>query len=92
MLPCIHPEKYCNGTHVYLPDGSHYAMRTTESFNNAICLGFRSKSVIEGIKGVSPLHNHVHLVAGVPPDYMHCVTRRCHEVFVEVLDKFLIQR
>ena len=68
---CIHPGEH-RGSRVYLP-GSSYPLRTVAGIDRAIAEGSRRGTVIEGIKGISPLRNYLNLVDGVPPDYMHCV-------------------
>uniref|UniRef100_A0A1X7UEQ4 Uncharacterized protein n=1 Tax=Amphimedon queenslandica TaxID=400682 RepID=A0A1X7UEQ4_AMPQE len=65
---CLHPGEH-QGSRVYDPNTS-YPIRTVEGIEEA---GRRAVAHKQGIKGESPLHNYMHLVNGVPPDYMHCV-------------------
>lgn len=68
---CVHPSEH-KGARVYLP-GTSYPLRTMVRIERAIKEGERCGTVVEGIKGKSPLHNYLDLVDGVPADYMHCV-------------------
>lgn len=77
---CVHPGEH-RGSHIYLPDSS-YPLRTLAGIEKAIVEDHKCGTIIDGIKDVSPLHNYVHLVDGVPTDYMHCV--------LEGVTKFLL--
>ena len=55
------------------PPGTSYSLRTIEGIEKAISKGQNSGTIVEGIKGPSPLRGFLHLVDGVPADYMHCV-------------------
>uniref|UniRef100_A0A1X7TKI8 Transposase domain-containing protein n=1 Tax=Amphimedon queenslandica TaxID=400682 RepID=A0A1X7TKI8_AMPQE len=70
---CLHPGEH-KGSHVYTP-GLTYPIRTEEGIEYAVAKGVSENKTIEGVKGTSPLHSYVHLVNGVPPDYMHCVLK-----------------
>ena len=77
---CVHPGVHC-GSRVYLP-GSQHPIRTVIGIEKAVCEGAQSGTIIEGIKGISPLHEYLNVVNGVPADYMHCV--------LEGVTKFLL--
>lgn len=68
---CLHPGEH-QGSCVYDPSKS-YPLRTVQGIKEAVRTGIAQKQVVDGIKGPSPLHKYIHLVNGVPPDYMHCV-------------------
>uniref|UniRef100_A0A1X7T453 Uncharacterized protein n=1 Tax=Amphimedon queenslandica TaxID=400682 RepID=A0A1X7T453_AMPQE len=68
---CLHPGEH-KGSRVYIP-GLTYPLRTEEGIEYAVAKGVSENKTIEGVKGTSPLHGYVHLVNGIPPDYMHCV-------------------
>ncbi len=68
---CLHPGERHSRTQTYPP--SYFPIRTQDGIEKAIQEGKQRGIIIEGIKGPSPLTNYVHLVHGVPADYMHCV-------------------
>lgn len=68
---CLHLGEH-QGSRVYDPSKS-YPLRTVQGIKEAVRTGIAQKQVVDGIKGPSPLHKYIHLVNGVPPDYMHCV-------------------
>ena len=68
---CVHPGEH-QGSRVYLP-GSSYSVRTMAGIERAIAQGNRCGTIVEGVKGESPLHKYMNLVDGMPVDYMHCV-------------------
>ncbi len=57
----------------YYPPDSSCGLRTNESVMKDAEDAERSKSVVQGIKGKSPLTGVVNLVNDIPVDYMHCV-------------------
>ena len=69
---CLHPGEHKDNRHIYLPDSS-YSLRTKESIDKARIEGENLGAIVEGIKGKSVLHGYLHLVNGIPPDYMHCI-------------------
>uniref|UniRef100_A0A1X7UJ29 Uncharacterized protein n=1 Tax=Amphimedon queenslandica TaxID=400682 RepID=A0A1X7UJ29_AMPQE len=69
---CLDPGVHRNNRHLYLP-GSSYSLRTLEGIERAQNEGESRGEIVEGIKGTSVLHGHLHLVDAIPPDYMHCV-------------------
>lgn len=69
---CLHPGEHKDNRHIYLPDSS-YSLRTKESIDKARIEGENLGAIVEGIKGKPVLHGYLHLVNGIPPDYMHCI-------------------
>lgn len=69
---CLHPGVHQNNRHLYLPYSS-YPLRTMASIENALKQVEKKGVAINGIKGLSPLHNYLDLVNCVPTDYMHGV-------------------
>ena len=80
---CLHPGKYYN-TQVYPPSSEQFSIRTCEGIEKAIQEGKLTCTIVEGIKGVSPLTGYMPLVNGVPRDYMHCVLEGVVKVFLKV--------
>jgi hypothetical protein len=69
-----------------------HSLRTVEAIDYAVPEGSRKGTVIEGIKGVSPLRNHFNLATGVPPDYMHCLLESVTKFLLKCLYKSNLQR
>ena len=70
---CLHPGMSSSpGARVYLP-GTIYPIRSLLDIRNAIAESKEQGNTIRGIKGVSPIAGYLHLVNGIPIDYMHCV-------------------
>ena len=70
---CYHPGKRLgNGARVYLPDSVHQ-----ERTHAQVLLYGRkaeaTQSSVNGVKGISPLSEHLDLVTSIPVDYMHAV-------------------
>uniref|UniRef100_A0A1X7UUJ2 Transposase domain-containing protein n=1 Tax=Amphimedon queenslandica TaxID=400682 RepID=A0A1X7UUJ2_AMPQE len=69
---CLHPGEYRERRRIYATD-KLYPLRTEEGIEDAIQKATTDNTVVQGIKGQSPLYGYLNLVDGVPPDYMHCV-------------------
>ncbi len=68
----------------YYPPDDTYDLRTNESVVKNAEDAEKSKTVVQGIKGKSPLTGLVNLVSDIPIDYMHCV--------LEGVTKWLLER
>lgn len=74
---CLHPGVYSGRSLKYPP--SDYPNRTHRSVLVAAWQAEQKQDVVQGMKGVSPLHEVLNLVDSIPVDYMHAVlgvTRR----------------
>ena len=65
------PAHDSNRANVYLPN--NYLIRTHSSVISAAEDAERTGSPVLGVKGLSPLHSTLDLVASIPVDYMHAV-------------------
>lgn len=86
---CLHPGESFSRRRVYAA-GVNYAGRSHEMFIADATKASTDGTVVNGIKGSSPLTDLVNLCDGVPVDYMHCVlegvTKRLLEVWVKSTD------
>ena len=85
---CLHPGEH-RGIQTY-PLGTSYSLRTLEGIEKEISKGQNSGTIVEGIKGPSPLRGFLHLVDGVPADYMHCVLEGVVSLAAEKMDRFKV--
>ncbi|XP_037572456.2 uncharacterized protein LOC119454715 [Dermacentor silvarum] len=71
---CLHPGTIVDGTIKYTID-EPVPDRTMEETINAMKTAARTGTIVQGIKGPTPLINmpHFDIIWGFTPDYMHCV-------------------
>jgi hypothetical protein len=86
---CLHPGESFSRRRVYAA-GVNYACRSHEMYLTDATKALTEGTIVNGIKGSSPLTDLVDLCDSVPVDYMHCVlegvTKRLLEVWAKSTD------